>query len=332
MAEIENHSDWLARDLPEDFGLDGEAELSAPQVRGEILKLQIKTSQKVIKRRGQVKLEIDRKYLDYASSCRYPVILVRVDLSAKQAWYLWLQQWILAERSKGNYLDTTQDSLTTWIDESQTLRSGLDSDLKDVARWRGKTQLVLSLLDAMRAAATTGETKLVEQVVALLSEAAPILAGAAFDIILREAVLLGDRLRGTAEGVETANQLFAFVRKFGEQMTVATIDAMVRRNDAYSRTGLVGLAILYDDHPGHLLTLDLVNHFLKQDLMGVAYYCALRQANPGKPDCHFIGGAGDFVFAGLKFDCPLADRFWDKYANRGPSAILDYLVPVGAKS
>lgn len=332
MSEIENHPHWLARELSEDFGIDAEAELSIDAVKGEILKLQFKTSQEVPRKDGLVRFDIERKYVDYARSCRYPVVFIRIDLLSKQAWYLWLQEWILAEGAKGNGLPTDQNTFTTWVDESRTLRSGLDSNLKDVARWRGQTQLVLSLLDAMRAAAATYNPKLVAQLVALISEAAPLLAGGPLDIILREALLLGDGLRGTPEGVVIADQLFSLIRKFGPQVTTATVDVMVRRTDSYSRTGLVGLGILYDEYFDHALTLNLVAHFLKQNLPQVAYYCALRQANPGKQDIHFVGGAGDFVFAGLRFECPPSVFFGDKYANRGPSAILDYLVPTDSVS
>src|SRR5262249_43620080 len=114
--------------------------------------------------------------------------------------------------------------------------------------------------------------------------------------------------------------------------TTATVDVMVRRTDSYSRTGLVGLGILYDEFFDHMLTLNLIDHFLKQNLPDVAYYCALRQANPGKRDIQFIEGPGHLVFAGLLFDCPVSVFFGNKYGNRGRSAILDYLVPADSAS
>jgi hypothetical protein len=43
LYEIERHAHWLARTLDEDFGIDCEAELTEHGVRGEILKLQIKS-------------------------------------------------------------------------------------------------------------------------------------------------------------------------------------------------------------------------------------------------------------------------------------------------
>lgn len=326
ISQIENHPHWLARDLgSEDFGVDAEAELNIDAIKGEILKLQFKTSEQVLRKDGRVRIDIERKYVEYAESCRYPVILVRVDLSAKQAWYLWLQKWILEERTKRNKVPAHQGSFTTWIDESQTLAGGLDTELKAIARWEGETQLALSLRDATRAAAATYNPKLTARIVDLLAEAAPIMAGVQFDAILREAVLMGDRLRGTPEGNAVGDQLFTMVRKLGNQMTVETVDLMVRREDAYSRTGVNGLGILYDEYFTHASSLGLTKHFLENGLSDVAYYCALREAYPDKQSYGFMSGQFDFVFAGLK--CAPDGRFLDKFANRGPSAILDYLVP-----
>jgi ATP-dependent exoDNAse (exonuclease V) beta subunit len=117
ISQIENHPHWLARDLSsEDFGVDAEGELSVDAIKGEILKLQFKASEQVPRKDNLVRIDIERKYVEYAESCRYPVILVRIDVSAKLAWYLWLQKWILEERAKGNKLPSDQQSFTTWID------------------------------------------------------------------------------------------------------------------------------------------------------------------------------------------------------------------------
>ena len=329
LSEITSHPapSWIARRIEKDFGIDVEAELSANTVKGEILKLQCKTSEIVLRQNGRIQFDVERPYVDYALSCRYPVIFIRIELSTKQAWYLWLQDWILTDARAS---DPTQDqqSYTVWVEESQTLSSGLTNALAEIARWRGRTQLILSLRDAMRAAAATANPALVEHIVGVLSVAAPLLGGVFLDLILREAMDLGGQLRGTIEGKAVAEQLFALARTFGEKTTVETVDSMVRRDDSYSRTGIVGLGILYDTFHQHTSSLGLVEHFLAHKLPHIAYYCALREANPGKGSWDFLDGPGDFVFAGLKFTPPEHWNFSDKYANRGPSAILDYLERV----
>ena len=136
MSLIEDDPNWLARDLSEDFGIDAEAELTSNGVNGEILKLQLKASEHVRQKGGLIQFNIERKYLEYARCCRYPVVFVCIDLSRKQAWYLWLQEWILILQPDSNH--TRQKSVTVWVDQSQTLSAGLNSSLKDVARWRGE--------------------------------------------------------------------------------------------------------------------------------------------------------------------------------------------------
>lgn len=59
----------------------------------------------------------------------------------------------------------------------------------------------------------------------------------------------------------------------------------------------------------------------------VAYYCAFREAHPEHNSGDVTVDPSAFTFAGLRYRQP--DRFWDKYANRGPSALLDYLDFIG---
>jgi hypothetical protein len=96
-----------------------------------------------------------------------------------------------------------------------------------------------------------------------MRNAAPIMAGVQFDAVVREAVLIGDKLRGTLEGNAIADQHFALVRKLGTQMTVETVGIMVRGEDACSRTGISGLGILYDEYFAHASSLGLTKHFLE---------------------------------------------------------------------
>jgi len=326
MLCIENHPHWLARNLDEDFGIDAEAELTERGLTGEILKLQFKTTESVVLKEDHVRLTIDRKYIEYAATCRYPVVFVLIDSASRDAWYLWVQDWLLQQRRSGLHLSREQMSFTVWVPCSQTLVHGLDGQLKDIARWRGQTQLVLSLLDAMRAAAATESRHVTDKLVDLITATAPEVGGASLDIVIEEAVLLGDRLRGTTEGNNVSDKLFDLVRRFGGSLSPDSIDRMVRRQDSYSRTGLIALGILYDDFFSRTSTLGLPQVFLRLEAPHLAYYCALREANPTKQSLDFLCGPGDFRFADLRFDGIDTGRFANKYANRGPSAILDFLV------
>jgi hypothetical protein len=327
VAQIEEHPDWLARELGEDYGIDIEAELTQEGVRGEILKIQIKSTEHVDRQNDQVKLVIDRKYLDYAESCRYPVILVLVDIQTKQAWYLWLQDWLLKIRGVDGRLDPKQSTWVQWIPDQRTISSGLDAELKSIASWKGETQLVLSLMDALRAAAATHNKTTIEALTAIISDNAPTVADASLDALIDEAIVLGDRMRGTPEGNVIADQLFTLARRFGGKISRSTVHDLVMRGDSYSRTGLTALGMLYDDFFDHMKSLGLPSYFADIEPR-VAFYCAFREAFPKEKSVNVFADPTGFTFAGLRY--VQSDMHWDKYANRGPSALLDYLVPIDA--
>jgi uncharacterized protein DUF4365 len=127
-ARIEEHPHWLSRDLTEDYGVDLEAELTEHGVRGEILKVQIKSVAQAKHKAGNVKFVIGRRYVELASVSRYPMVLVLVELEGNQAWYLWLQDWLLKNRMSV-MLASRQSSWVHWVPARQTIGEGLDSEL-----------------------------------------------------------------------------------------------------------------------------------------------------------------------------------------------------------
>jgi hypothetical protein len=323
LAKIEEHPHWLARSLDEDYGIDLEAELTENDLRGEILKIQAKASEIIERKDGRVKVEIDRAYVDYAQSCRYPFILVFVDLHTKQAWYLWLQDWILKKRAESALSTTNQQRWVEWIPDQQTIDNGLAGELKSIALWKGETQLVLSLRDALRAAAGSHKKETIEALVRAIEENAPKVADTSLDVLIEEAIALGDRMRGTLEGNIIADQMFALVRRYGDRVSRSTVHNLVIRGDSFSRAGVTALGILYDEFPEHLKSLDLLEYFTPIEPR-VAFYCAYREAFPSIASTNILANPSDFTFAGLRYVQP--DMHWDKYANRGPSALLEYLV------
>src|SRR5262249_7728519 len=145
---------WIARTQDEDFGIDLEAELSSPRVSGQLLKIQVKASNSVEITNNRVPCQIPRKLAAYADSCRLPVILVRGDLERQEAWYLWLQQWLLENRRSGLGLNDLPETVSHHIDINSTLKNGLTGELRNIAQWQTDTQLVLTVNDAIRTAAS----------------------------------------------------------------------------------------------------------------------------------------------------------------------------------
>ncbi|MDM0037429.1 DUF4365 domain-containing protein [Variovorax sp. J22G21] len=325
LAHVEEHPHWLSRELSEDFGIDAEFEMTEHGLTGDILKVQIKSSDQVERRDGAVKFIIERKYLEYADACRYPFIMVRVDVATKEAWYLWLQDWLLAQRVTGSPLLTDQEVWTEWVSEVQTIRAGLEGELKSIARWEGSSQLALSLRDAMHAATAVGDRRMMLLLADALASCADGLGQAGLNAVIDEAIKLGNLMRGTHEGNLIADQLFAMVRRHGPRIDAKTIDRLILRGNWYSRAGLSSLAILYDEHFTHISSLGLPARYADVEAR-VSYYCAFREAHPEHKSADVFVDPSSFVFAGLRYLQP--DMFWDKYANHGPSALLDHLEPV----
>ena len=157
------------------------------------------------------------------------------------------------------------------------------------------------------------------------------ISNSAINLILEEGVLLGNRLRGTHEGNDVAQQVFSLVRAHGDQMGLDSVELMVRRDDSYSRTGLSGLGILYDEFFEHAISLKLIDHFEAMELHDVAYYCALREHFPNEGDMSACMKSPDFKYGGFRV---VDDNFnlISKYPNRGPSSVLDFLVYEGNSS
>jgi len=323
-ARIEAHPDWLARDLGEDYGIDLEAELTANGVLGQILKIQIKSQASVEHNGDGVKFVIGRKYVDYAAACRYPVVVVLVDTETSEAWYLWLQDWLMRKQAVEGTLKSTQGQWTEWVAATKTIDCGLDLELRLIAGWRGETQLILSLVDAIRSAAALHNHQLIQALTQIVVDNAPSYADASLAALIGEAIKLGDRMRGTIEGIEISNQLFAFVRRLGSRVSRSTIYDLVIRENSYSRAGFAALGILYDDFPDHIRSLNLPTYFLEIEPR-VAFYCAFREAFPEEKSVNVFVDPRNFTFANLRYVQP--EMFWDKYANRGPSALLDHLEP-----
>lgn len=325
LAHVEGHPHWMSRELNEDFGIDAEFEMTEFGLFGDILKIQIKSSEKVERINNAIKFNIERKYIEYADSCRYPLILVLVDVNTKEAWYLWLQEWLLAQRVIASPLLTEQKSWTEWVPETHSIDAGLHGDLKKIARWEGRSQLALSLRDALNAATAIEDRRMMLLLADAIASCADGLGQAGLNTVIDQAIKIGDRMRGTHEGNLIADQLFAMVRRRGSQLDARTIDRLVLRDDSYSRTGISSLAILYDEYFEHISSLKLPARYTQKSPR-IAYYCAFREAYPQHKCLDVTVDPSAFIFAGLKYLQP--DMYWNKYANRGPSALLDYLEPI----
>ncbi|WXF87508.1 DUF4365 domain-containing protein [Pseudomonas syringae pv. atrofaciens] len=318
-SHVEENTGWLSRDLGEDYGIDMEFELHESSVKGNILKVQIKSEEQCEQKDDRVKFVIDRKYLHYADACRYPVLLVLVCLTEKKAWFIWLQEWLLEQRTKADPLVQIQQTWTVWAPAAKTIQAGLNSELKAIARWEGQTQLTLALNDAIRCANAINKPEIAAAVAPLVSISSSYAGAIGLNLLIGEAAALGDKLRNNHEGNRVSQQIYDVIRNYGNVVTRNTALKLVVRGAYYSRTGVNAIGTLYDCFLLHAISLNLSNVFEK-DLPEVAFFCAFRES------CHgnLSFPPKDFRFAGFRYVEP--DDAMNLFINRGHAFILDCLV------
>lgn len=319
---------WLGRHQEEDYGVDLELELTKPMVVGEILKVQVKSTEIVGRRSGEIEGTLPRSLVHLGENLRVPLVLVIVETSTDRAWYLWVQRWWLNARQAGARFDRLPESSTVWIPEAQELAAGLRGELKNVARGQTWEQLVLSLGDTVRAALHQKSSTLLAPLADLLVDIGPLPDPFPLATVIDRVVEMGGKIWGTREGNLEVKALFTICRAFGDRFTVEQIDQLVWREEGYSRTGINALDLLYTSFPLHIVSLGLAARYTNRADPRPAFYCALREAHPGIDQFSLPRVAAGFQAHGLRLVDVDESRLLDKLANRGASAILDFVVAV----
>lgn len=313
---------WIARRQDEDFGLDLELELSEPEVRGELLKVQIKSVATATIENRKIRMQLPRSLVAKAENLRIPVLLVWVDRSDHEAYYLWVQRWFLRKRTQGLTLADLPETITVWVPTKRKLRRGLERELIAIAQWKTSTQLTLSLTATIKTAVAINNAQVLASLHQLLVGLAKAPVGQTVDEVIDSVIAIGRRIWATESGYKKARLLYDVCRSIGDRFTPAQIERMVLRHNSYSRTGINALGHVYDHHIGHLVGMRLPRRFARLGQPAVAFYCALREAHPGKKVADLIASDVDLVANGLR---STHERLLDKWINRGDSAVLDYL-------
>lgn len=323
---IEKSGKWISRKQDEDFGIDLEAELAEQEVIGQLLKIQIKASETPeITARG-VKAVIEKKYLRLADSLRVPFVFVVADISSDRAWYVWLQGWLVEQRRVGKTLASFTEHTTVYIPETDLLDVGLQGPLKVIARWQHKDHIVLSLLDTIRTAvATRSETVLVSlmELIGAIDEAYHDFP---LEAIIDSLVGMSSEPRAMWETSMLGRFLGIVGRNLGGKITKESVMRMTVPGVGPSRAGLVGLGALYDAHERHITGLNLPTAFEEAGHIEVAYYCRLREKFSGVKSMELAIGQYDYTIGNFSIVVDDKGYFLDKWANRGESVYLDFLV------
>ncbi len=71
------------------------------------------------------------------------MILVAVCLDSEQAWYLWMQRWLLTQRRNGKTLSEMPNNVSIKIPLTDALSTGLAGELQDIAKWKNPNAVAL---------------------------------------------------------------------------------------------------------------------------------------------------------------------------------------------
>jgi hypothetical protein len=330
---IDGHSHWLERLQSHDFGIDLEAELgtsdaSGQVLAGKLLKIQVKARGKMPIKAGGLMIRLSCDYLEYIGQFRLPVILVVVELESRRAWYLWLQRWILDNEEKFVASSHTM-TVALWVPETASLGSGLDGQLKRIARGEDEASMVLALRELLLAALAIGKETVLESLFSLLQTLSP----SPWAIEKTINALVGFKPNPWFyETSQMLPHLHSMIKAVGNLLTSDQVFRVVARGPSFSRTGVNALALLFNYHPQHALALKLAERFRQADLDDVAWYCDLRARYPKMDSIAFWGALGSDKLGELKFgDLELIrteqaqEYIRGKWPNRGHSVFLDCL-------
>jgi hypothetical protein len=329
---IDDHSRWVARRQDADFGIDLEAELAEPgpdgqELRGQLLTVQVKAGAKPTNIGSHVKLTVDRAWIEYACEFRMPVIAVAATSDGKQAWWVWVQEWALLNERR--LAAATGATITLRLPAEQTLATGLDHDLAEIATGRHPAAMVLALRGVLAVASGWENARIAQGIVELLGRT----AYPSRDWTTR---MIVDQLSAAGPNVfyRHAQQyipiLLALVKTAGDALTRDDVLHLVQRGEVYSRVGIDALSVLYDEWPEHAASLGLPEAFGTAGLDPAAWYAAMRECFPGQRNFGmFLADQpeGDLVHDGatLRIDQDLRDHLKAKWPNRGESVLLDCL-------
>lgn len=317
---------WISRKLPNDFGIDFELELCNHEVAGQFIKVQVKSAQQLKVLSRVIIGRVTKKLLNYSYECRLPVILVLVDLTEKSAYYCWLQEWIERYFPNKEFNQQSASSFKIEIPITQTLESGLQSELITIARGMTKTQLLFNLRETIKISMLDNTNSITERLTQILIDISHDHKFFTLETIIEEVLKLGHRIWATDEGNKASWILYSICREFGHQVTVKHIDKIILREDNISRVGLNALGILYDKHFNHIQSLNLPKHFKETEGVTLEYYCRLREKYPTLSDMQFTNEKLDTSIDGIDIDIRKSDRLFDKLINRGTSALFDYMI------
>lgn len=271
---------WICRNQTHDFGIDLEAELTAPAENGEelsgaIIKLQVKGTLKPIFRGGYFYIRLRTDFLRYATQFQVPVLLLVVNLKSGNIHYLWLQEYL----NERNDIFQEAQSVLLKVPYTNVLEKSFEDELPKIALGVARGAQVMAVQRLFEVFSSKYDRKAIElssELLMHLSEGGYL---SIFNAAIEKLIQRGPHL-SRVDSQAFGKVLSDIARRFGNRLTAEQICRMIVRGDSYSLAGLDGLSGLYDAFPDHALRLDLPRLFDEMALHELSWYCQFRQANP----------------------------------------------------
>jgi hypothetical protein len=317
---------WVGREQSqEDFGIDLELELTKPEILGQFIKIQVKAHQNVGVQKGMICQPLKKAFLRYVNECRVPIILVVADVSKEECWAIWLQQYLIESLlTQEIYLGDSTQLLTVNIPQNNSFRSMLTSELVTIANWENQMQKYIALKDLAQLSVRLYDQELANLLYKHLERFQQYQTPLYIDEIINKVLSLGTGIWNTRAGHQIAQFMYDFIRQHGNQLKVEQICRFTAREDAYSRTGLIALGILYDQFPQHAISLKLPATFRAMKRYTLEVYCIMREKHPGKSSPHWLRQKEDHSTLEIHADFREGlEELYDKWANRGDSLFFD---------
>ena len=323
---IDSNKNWISRKMPNDFGIDYELELCEPEVAGQFIKAQVKTTENPIIKNSSIEIRLNNKILKYAFECRIPIIIVVVDLINNGEYYIWLQEYIDTLKDFSSLLKT-RNSTKIKIPLSNTFIQGLNTKLILIAKGITNSNLLFNLREIIKYCVKIDDIAVVRLANDILTTYSKNYNDFVIDILIDEILILGPKnIRFIGKGYEKAQCLYELCKTYGDKFSVEQVVKIIRRGeDSISFTGINALSLLYDNFFDHIKSMNLPVFFQNLSFYTVSYYCKLREKYPNATFFDLINEETNTEIDGFDID---KDYAYDKYYNRGPVSIFQSIEKV----
>lgn len=320
---IDKNESWISRKMPNDYGIDFELELATPQILGQYIKAQVKSSKHLFFGDNIIKGRVSKKLLNYSCECILPVILIFVDLSKNVAYYYWLQEWIEKHYPNKEFNQIKSSTVKIEIPIRYTLEKGLEKDLIMIASQKTKIQLLFYLRETIKLSILHNHIESIRNLTKIITDISEEYRFFTLDTVIDEIIKLDPGLWRSNEGNNLSNILMEICMDFGHNVNITHLKKILINDNGISRTGISALSKLYTYHFNHIKSLKLPKLFGEMKIESLSYYCKLREKYPKLDDMSLTNENIDTKIDG--WDIDKTGRLFDKFINRGCSALFDYM-------